>query len=238
MPRSTIIVNGIKIVSSEWRSLVPEYYPNGNIKHGLLDMPTEIQGFPMCCEVSFYPSGKLKSGRLDRHITINGIEYYEYLYLYENGNLHSSKLVDDTVFNKIKFKYGQYIDFDQHGNVRAGFITDEIETNGLKIPANSFIKFDSLRIPSPCFDKSEGEHLSWEPGQHGVSVNQYEVVAWTNDAHGGVGSSCSFRDFLQGTLNELVESNIGEEVYQEVCKIVYERHLKTSDIIVEIKLKL
>ena len=235
MSRSTKTVNGILIVSTEWRGLTPAFYPDGKIKHGLLDNATEIQGYPMCCEIAFYPSGKLKCGRLDHSITLNEIEYSGYIYLYENGKLQSSKLYKNSVIERYELLEDQYVDFDESGNLIAGCIAKPIQLAELIIPEKSFIRFDTKRVPFKSL--TEVAYKSWEKGKFGASVNDVELGSWVNDQFGGAGGSCSFRDFLQGTLNETVQGDLGE-YFSEIYEIVLRRHSQISDIRPEIKLVL
>lgn len=233
MARKLIQINGVNYVNQKWRGMDLEFYPAGNIKQGLLDDPTLIQGYPMCCEISFYPSGKLKCGRLNKKITIRDIEFYEYIYLYENGALRSSKLYSNTKINGINFMNAQYLDFDEKGNITAGCLAEEIKVDGLIVPERSFIRFDEKRKLHAVINTDKS--LYEEPAKTGVSVNNFEICSWENGQFGGVGSSCSFRDFLQGTMNEVVEKYF-PELFQKIYSMVEEKHNVISDIRPEIKL--
>lgn len=184
----------------------------------------------MCCEIAFYESGHLKCGRLNQSIIINGVEYYEYIYLYANGTLMSSKLYKNTTFDGILFQEGQYVDFDQSSQITSGCVAEDLK-NAIK--KGSFIRFDNKR--KPIISLQDAEYLNWEIGKHGCSADNREVAAWTNDPFGGSGTACTFRDFLQGTINEVILDNM-PGVYEEIQAVVEKRHAQISDVKVEIRL--
>lgn len=219
--RQTRTIKGITFVDEPWRGMDLAFYPDGKIKHGLLDDPVTIEGLPMCCEVAFYPSGRLMCGRLDAAVTLDSVEYYEYIYLFDDGRIRSSKLGRHTEFDGIRFHEDTYIDFDEKHNVIAGCIGSRAK--GWE--KGTFVR----RAPDGTFVPSleNAVNRTWEKGRYGCSVNGGEVSAWTNDQFGGTGSSCTLRDFLQGTFNEAIQSELP---FDEVWALVEEQHSLISDV--------
>jgi hypothetical protein len=182
----------------------------------------------MCCEVAFYESGRLKCGRLARHLTIGGVKYYEYVYLYEDGTLRSSKLSDDTQLHGLQFHGGHYVDFDREGRVVAGCLVEE--RPGMS--RGSFVRVEPGRAPARVL--AGAEIHSWESGREGCMVDRSVFSAWTQGPFGGAGGECTFRDFLQGSLNEVCQRSFPE--YPRILEIIEERHAAISDVQVEMKL--
>ncbi len=226
--RKTTTHNGISYVAEPWRGMDLSFFPDGNVRHGLLDHAVEIQGLPMCCEVAFYPSGRLMCGRLNKSVVLDSVEYYEYIYLFEDGRIRSSKLDKDTNFDGIFFQADTYVDFDIQHNVIAGCVASE--SDGAPFDSGTFIRFGKGRHVTRVTVPSA---RTWEQGRYGCSVIDGELAAWTNDQLGGTGTSCTLRDFLQGTLNEAVMSDLP---FDEVWSVAEEHHSLISDIRPDIRL--
>jgi hypothetical protein len=233
MARKLVTINGITWVAQPWMELTLKLYPDGTVKHGLLDKPTEIDGYPLCYEAAFYPSGKLKCGRLHRNVERKGVIFSGHIYLYENGELRSSKLTATSDICGISFRSGQYVDFDEKGNVIAGCLGKNTELGNMLLPAGTFVKAGEQGLLQAV--RSDGKTLKEGNQEQGIEVNDLEVTSWAKDGRDVSWGSCSFRDFLHGNMNDAVKSGL-PLIFDRVYALAKEKHAHISDIIPEVRI--
>jgi hypothetical protein len=63
---------------------------------------------------------------------------------------------------------------------------------------------------------ADPKRTTWTKERDNVEVNEREVLRWTEDGHGGIGTSCTLEAFLAGEDQVSVYQTFGGAVLNEV----------------------
>ena len=216
------------------RNIAFETYPDGSVRQGYLEGTVKISGIRYCTEIAFWPDGAVMTGRIDGYAKVNGIVCSGFIYFYPGGKLLSCKAVDSVSIRGICFQSGQYIDFDENGQPVSGFSSEDQIINKVRIPSGCFFKIN--RSGKPELISIENITSNWSSivdGMNyecGITASEFTCGSYSGGGRFGEwGTSCTFREFLQGDLQDFPGSYMAADV-NEIISRVEEIHKLISSV--------
>ncbi len=197
------------------RNIALETYNDGSVKQGYIDGTIIINGIKYSGEIAFWPGGSIRVGRIDGTGKINRMECSGFIYFYPSGMLQSCKLTDTAMIRGILFKTGHYVDFNESGMPSAGYSAAEQLIKGVIIPGDRFFRIDSSGKPEVAdIDDLRGdwrtiiENMNYECA---LTSSEFTCGSYSGGGRFGEwGTSRTFREFIQGDLQDFPQSYMPE----------------------------